>query len=107
MVYVDDMNIPYGRMKLCHMFADSDEELHEMAEKIGVPKKLWQSPQKTSGIHYDICLTKKAKAIELGAVSISWRQAGCMNARRRYTGKLGTPEEAETWLINYKKNKII
>lgn len=97
-VYVDDMRAPYGRMVMCHMLADSDDELHAMAERIGVARKWWQSPQKTSGSHYDIALSKKALAIEAGAIPITWRQAGAMNSRRRVTGELGPPDEAEAWL---------
>lgn len=107
-VYVDDMRANYGRLILCHMLADSDKELHEMADKIGVARKWWQSPEKTAGSHYDICLSKKAKAIEFGAIEITWRQAGAMNSRRRVTGELGKPEDAEEWLknhINEKKKK--
>ena len=105
MVYVDDMRANYGRLILCHMLADSDQELHEMADKIGVARKWWQSPEKTSGSHYDIALSKKAKAIDLGAVEITWRQAGAMNSRRRVTGELGKPEDAEEWLKNYIEEK--
>lgn len=97
-VYVDDMRAPYGRMVMCHMLADSDDELHAMAERIGVARKWWQSPQKTSGSHYDIALSKKALAIEAGAIPITWRQAGAMNSRRRVTGALGSPDDAEAWL---------
>jgi hypothetical protein len=113
MVYVDDMNAAYGRMKMSHLLADSDEELHAMAERIGVNRKWWQSPEKTAGSHYDIALSKKAKAIEFGAIAITWRQAGAMNSRRRVTGELGKPEDAEVWLKNYvaerrrlKENKL-
>lgn len=72
-----------------------------MADKIGVDRKWWQSPEKTAGSHYDICLSKKAKAIALGAIEITWRQAGAMNRRRKVTGSLGSPHDAEEWLKNY------
>lgn len=76
-----------------------------MATKIGVARKWWQSPEKTSGSHYDICLSKKALAIQYGAIEITWRQAGAMNTRRKVTGELGKPEEAEQWLLNYRKDR--
>jgi len=104
-VYVDDMNAQYGRMKMVHLLADSDSELHEMADKIGVARKWWQSPEKTSGSHYDIALSKKSLAIQYGAIEITWRQAGAMNARRRVTGELGSPGDAEEWLKNYMQER--
>lgn len=104
-VYVDDMNAQYGRMKMSHLLADSDQELHEMASKIGVARKWWQSPEKTSGSHYDICLSKKVLAIQFGAIEITWRQAGAMNSRRKVTGELGKPEDVEKWLKTYRKTK--
>jgi hypothetical protein len=76
-----------------------------MAAKIGVARKWWQSPEKTSGSHYDICLSKKALAIQYGAIEITWRQAGAMNARRKVTGELGNPEDAEEWLKNYMEER--
>lgn len=104
-VYVDDMNASYGRMKMSHLLADSDDELHAMAAKIGVARKWWQSPEKTSGSHYDIALSKKALAIQYGAIEISWRQAGAMNTRRKVTGQLGKPEEAVEWVQNYREEQ--
>lgn len=104
-VFVDDMRANYGRMVMCHMLASTDEELHEMADKIGVARKWWQSPEKTSGSHYDIALSKKALAIQFGAIEITWRQAGAMNSRRRVTGELGKPEDAEEWLKNYMEER--
>ena len=102
-VYIDDMLAGYGRMKMCHMLADTDDELHEMADKIGVKRKWWQSPEKTSGSHYDICQSKKKLAVENGAVEITVKQAGAMSVRRRITGSLGKPEEAIEWFFSYKK----
>lgn len=96
-VYVDDMEAPYGRMKMCHLLADSDDELHAMADRIGVARRWHQAPPKYSS-HYDIALSKKALALAAGAVPITLRQAGAMNARRRITGALGNPDDALAWL---------
>ncbi|OTP79441.1 DUF4031 domain-containing protein [Caballeronia sordidicola] len=97
-VYVDDMRAQYGRMVMCHMLADTDAELHAMASRIGVAMRWWQSPAKTSGSHYDIALSKRALAVAVGAIEITWRQAGAMSHRRRVTSELGSPDDAEQWL---------
>ncbi len=62
MVYVDDMNRPYRNMIMVHMIADSTEELLEMVDTIGVPRK-WIQKAGTAREHFDICLTKKKKAV--------------------------------------------
>ena len=67
-VYVDDVEHPFGRMKMCHMWADSLQELLEMADKIGVARKWLQQPPKASWVHFDICISKKKAAIKAGAV---------------------------------------
>lgn len=72
-VYIDKMNAQYGRMIMCHMLADTEEELLDMAEKIGVNKKWHQYPG-TYKSHFDICLAKKKMALELGAVEIDKRE---------------------------------
>lgn len=68
MVYVDNARIPFRRMLMCHLLADSEFELHAMAAAIGVARRWFQ------GDHYDVCLTKRAKAIELGAKAITDRR---------------------------------
>ncbi len=103
-VYVDDMRANFGRMVMCHMLADTDDELHAMAARIGVQRRWWQSPEKTSGSHYDIALSKRALAVAAGAIEITWRQAGVMNMRRRITGSLGPAAEAEDWLRQHRAN---
>lgn len=75
-VYVDDMRAKYGRMIMCHMLADTDEELHAMAAQIGVARR-WHQKAGTPHSHYDICLSKRAKAVQLGAAEID--RAGVAN----------------------------
>lgn len=88
-VYVDDMRASYRRMIMCHMIGDTEAELHAMAARIGVARRWYQ------GDHYDICLAKRALAVEYGAREITWRQCGMMVANRKRTGSLGDPETAE------------
>ena len=101
-VYVDHAGYRYGRMRMCHMLADSDAELHAMADMIGVARRWWQSPDTTAGSHYDICLAKRTVALRLGAQPVTTRQLAAMNARRRETGALGAPETALAWLKMYR-----
>jgi len=88
-VYVDDMKAKFGRMVMCHMIADTEDELHAMADKIGVARRWYQ------GDHYDIALSKRALAVEAGAVEITWRQCGMMDSVRRMGKPLPKPDEAE------------
>ena len=81
-VYVDNMQAKYGRMVMCHMLADTDEELHNMAARIGVARKWHQYPN-TVKSHYDICLTKRALAVKYGAVEIDVRDTARIVRDRR------------------------
>ena len=67
--YVDDALTPYRRMLMCHMLADTEAELHEMADRIGIARRWYQ------GDHDGICQAKRALAVRFGAVEISRRQA--------------------------------
>lgn len=67
-VYVDDERMPYGGMLMCHMLADTTDELLAMADKIGVQRKWIQYPG-TPKEHFDICLSKRDKALKNGAIS--------------------------------------
>lgn len=69
-VYVDNMRAGYGRMIMCHMIADSTEELLTMADAIGVARK-WLQDGGTAREHFDIALSKRALAIQRGAVEIT------------------------------------
>lgn len=88
-VYVDDMRARYGRLILCHMIGDTEEELHAMADRIGVARPWYQ------GDHYDIALTKRALAVRYGASEITQRQLGAMVFNRRCGWPTGSPEAAE------------
>ena len=74
-VYVDDMKAKYGRMIMCHMVADTEEELHAMADLIGVDRKWYQYPHKSRYPHYDIALSKREIAVAAGALEIRWRDS--------------------------------
>lgn len=69
-VYVDKAANGYGRMVMCHMIADTPDELHAMANKIGVARRWFQDPRmmNVSTPHYDICKSKRALAIAAGAI---------------------------------------
>lgn len=82
-VYVDDMNASYGRMKMCHMIADSRQELLDMATAIGVDHK-WLQHQGTYKEHFDIAKSKKALAVKNGAVAITQRELGKMLVARNW-----------------------
>lgn len=55
---------------MCHMVADTPIELHAMAQAIGMRRE-WFQPKSTP--HYDVCLTRRAKAIDLGAIVVDRR----------------------------------
>lgn len=70
-VYIDDFNAPFGRMLMCHMMADTRQELDAMVDKIGVARKWIQLEGRFP--HYDICLSKKRLAIKYGAIECDAR----------------------------------
>lgn len=80
-VYVDRAIYGYGRMVMCHMLADTPEELHAMADRIGVARRWFQAPPKASFWHYDICKNKRALAVSYGAIECD-RNALVANLRR-------------------------
>ena len=67
-VYVDDVRHAFGRMVMCHLWADSLDELLAMVDRIGVQRKWLQQPPHASWVHFDITLSKKARALEAGAI---------------------------------------
>ena len=86
-VYVDNFSETgagnFGRMKMSHMIADTQKELLEMVDKIGVQRK-WIQDQGTQREHFDICLSKKKLAIKNGAKEINIRELATMTANRKH-----------------------
>lgn len=104
-VYVDDMRARFGRMTMCHMIADSDDELHAMADRIGA-KRAWHQAPPDHDSHYDISLSRRAIALAAGAVEVTQRQCAAMSAYRRMTSlPLPKPHMAEAMFSNFIKAK--
>lgn len=84
MVYVDELftafsNDPQAarvgnrnRNQWCHMWADTLDELHAMAEHIGMRRAWFQNKPKFP--HYDLTPGRRAAAIRAGAVPRSLRE---------------------------------
>lgn len=69
-VYVDRASNRYGRMIMCHMTADTLEELLAMVDKIGVDRKHLQTGK---FVHFDICKSKRELAVKYGALQVDRR----------------------------------
>lgn len=72
MVYVDDFRVSttfgrYRNARMSHMTADTIEELHEFAAKLGLQRSWYQESWRPEACHYDVTDTKRAEAIALGA----------------------------------------
>lgn len=69
-VYVDPAVWPFGRMIMCHMIADTHAELIDMARRIGVASRWIQHAGDVRREHFDICKSKRVKAVAFGAIEI-------------------------------------
>ena len=68
-VYVDDAVTLWRGERWAHLMADTLDELHAFAARLGLPRRAFQD--KTSGAHYDVTAELRERAIALGAVPIS------------------------------------
>jgi hypothetical protein len=67
-----------------HMQADTLEELHAMADRLGLRRSWFQSkPGKPWRDHYDLTATNRNQAVRLGAIPVTWREAGRRNRKAR------------------------
>ncbi len=79
-VYVDHAENMLGRMKMCHMLADTEEELHAMAARIGL-RRSWFQPN--SSPHYDVSKEKRALAVKYGAKEVTNKELVAVIRRLR------------------------
>lgn len=81
-VYVDKERNSFGRMVMCHMWADTFDELHNMASRIGMDRA-WFQP--LSFPHYDVSLSRRALAVRHGAIEVERREGSEIRKRIRAT----------------------
>jgi len=87
-VYLDDWRQP-ARLgpvddRWSHLVADTDEELHAFAARLGMKRAWFQHKEgRPHQAHYDVPERSRRVALELGAVPITWRQLGRMIRLRR------------------------
>ena len=80
-VFIDNGKYPYRRMLMCHMGADTLEELHAMAERLGIRVKWFQGHTRIP--HYDICQSKRHLAILYGAIPVTQKEFVCLMTGRK------------------------
>ena len=77
-VYVDPLLtcIPSSNWKWnksCHLFADTVEELHVFAKRIGLKRAWFQDKNKLK--HYDLNEIRRIIAVKYGAIQVSKEEA--------------------------------
>lgn len=68
-VYVDAALVHWRGLRWAHLMADTLEELHAMAARLGLPRRAFQ--HRRSGAHYDVTVELREAAIALGAIPLS------------------------------------
>jgi hypothetical protein len=58
------------------MQADTEDELHVFAARLGLKRSWFQPGSRPEAAHYDLTAGKRSQALVLGAVSETWREAG-------------------------------
>ena len=86
-VYVDDWRqratVRGISSRWSHLTADTTEELHAFAGRLGLPRRAFQSkPGKPVFDHYDVTEELRERAISLGAIPLTWRDAARLRKGR-------------------------
>ncbi len=87
-VYLDDWRQPARLGKVAdrwsHLVADTEEELHAFAARLGMRREWFQHKQhRPHHAHYDVPERARREVLEMGAVAVSWRELGRMLRSRR------------------------
>jgi Protein of unknown function (DUF4031) len=83
-VYVDDSSIRWRGGEWSHLMAETSEELHAFAGRLGLPRAWFhRRPARPWKDHYDIPAAKRQVAILRGAMPITCREAAEMRRARR------------------------
>lgn len=72
-VFVDLPTHKFGRMIMCHMIADTYDELIEMVDKIGVERR-WIQKEGSKYEHFDISKGKRELALRRGAINLTTKE---------------------------------
>ena len=90
-VYVDDWRQPATVRdradRWSHLLADDPVELHAMAPALGIPARGYQRHRRSPALnHYDLPESLRLRAIELGAVPVTWREMARLTRAWRRAG---------------------
>ncbi|WP_296276992.1 DUF4031 domain-containing protein [Pseudomonas sp. UBA7530] len=64
-VYVDSEEIPWRGKLWCHLVADTLDELHDFAARLGLRRSWFQSRNYP---HYDVTISVRQRALSMGAI---------------------------------------
>jgi hypothetical protein len=83
--YVDTVRSDPGSglryTEFCHLLADTPDELHAMADALGIPRRFYQAhPWRW---HHDLPEHLRARAVELGAQEVTMHEVGALLRARR------------------------
>lgn len=95
-VYIDRARNPHRGMKMCHMLADTERELADMARALDLSLAHFQTGPVP---HFDICQRNRARARALGALEIDRRETAWIVRRLKadLSGFRGYPDPALAW----------
>jgi hypothetical protein len=89
--YVDSVRAYPGAglrfSEFCHLLADTRDELHAMADAIGMPRRLFQDhPWRW---HYDLPRHLREQAVHHGAHEVTLHDVGALLQKRRNMERCG------------------